>query len=250
MLVSPQLRILQYNVCKEKNGTMASLLHKPAAASELDIIAIQEPWQNPFYQTSFNPPDSEFQLAYTLSTHTRVCFFINNRIDLDSWEIDNADNPNITTLLLNIMCEDAPATNQIHNIYSLSPHHQMAIETPMVDELVAHLRTTPDTLHVVVGDFNLHHPSWRGPRCLTQHMAADRLLNVAAEAALKPTLLPGTITWRVCTLESTIDLTFVSATLTPQVISYQPVDHWEQSSDHRPILTHLDLAMTEETPRP
>ena len=124
---------------------MAPLLHKPAAASELDIIAIQEPWQNSFHQTSFNPPDSGFQLAYTLSTHTRVCFFINNRIDLDSWEIDNADNPNITTLLLNTMCGDAPATNQIHNIYSLSPHHQMAIETPVVDELVAHLRTTPHT---------------------------------------------------------------------------------------------------------
>ena len=61
---------------------------------------------------------------------------------------------------------------------------------------------------------------------------------------------PGTITWRARSLESTIGLTFVSAALTPRVITCQPADHWEQSSDHRPILTHLDLATTEGTPRP
>ena len=160
MPISPHLQILQYNVCKEKNGTMTPLLHGPAVASELDIITIQKPWQNPFCQTSFNPLDSRFQLAYALSTHTRICFFINNRIDLDSWEIDNAGNSDIATLSLNTMCEDASVTIQIHNIYNLFPYHQIAIKTPMLDKLVAYLHTTSNKLYVVVGDFNLHHPSW------------------------------------------------------------------------------------------
>ena len=102
----------------------------------------------------------------------------------------------------------------------------------------------------MVGNFNLHHPTWEGLQCLTQHVAADRLLNVAAAADLNLTLPPGTITWRACHLESTIDLTLVSAILTPRVVSCHVADHWEQSSDHRPILTHLDLQTTEATLKP
>ena len=81
-------------------------------------------------------------------------------------------------------------------------------------------------------------------------MAVDKLLDMVAETGLHPTLPPGAITWRAHSLESTIDLTFVSAALTPQVITCQLVDHWEQLSDHRPVLTHLDLATTEEALRP
>ena len=102
----------------------------------------------------------------------------------------------------------------------------------------------------MVGDFNLHHPTWGGLRCLTQHVAADRLLDVAAAADLNLTLPPGTITWRAHHLESMINLTLVSATLTPQVVSCHVVDCWEQSSNHRPILTHLDLQTTKATLKP
>ena len=83
----------------------------------------------------------------------------------------------------------------------------------VINKLAAQLQATLEASHIVVGDFNLHHPTWEGLQCLTQHVAADRLLDVAAAADLNLTLLPGTITWRAHHLESTIDLTLVSAML-------------------------------------
>ena len=70
-----QLQILQYNIHKEKNGTMAPLLqghlsHLP------DIMAIQEPWQNPHSPTTYNPRDSNYHLAFAPTDHTHAYFYI------------------------------------------------------------------------------------------------------------------------------------------------------------------------------
>ena len=228
---------------------MAPLLHGTTAA-DLDIITIQEPWQNPFHYSSYNPPQSGFHLAFTPLERTRVCFYINKALNPDSWEIDDEGNPDIATLHLRTTCGGLPTSVHIHNVYNPSPQHRTALEVLVIDELVAQLQAAPEASHIVVGDFNLHHPTWGGLRCLMQHVAADRLLDVAAAVDLNLTLPPGTITWRAHHLESTIDLTLVSATLTPRVVSCHVVDRWEQSSDHRPILTYLDLQTTEATLKP
>lgn len=146
------------------------------------------------------------------------------------------------------MCGSQPALIHIHNVYSPSPRHRTALETPVIDELTARLRAAPSVHHVVTGDFNLHHPSWGGQQCLTQHAAADSLLHTAAAAGLQLALPPGMITWRARNLESTIDLMFVSAALTPRITACGVAEHLEQSSDHRPILTHLDLATVANPP--
>ena len=57
------LRILQYNVNHGKDATLVPLLHD-TRVHEFDILAIQEPWRNPFTTTSYNPQDSPFYLAY------------------------------------------------------------------------------------------------------------------------------------------------------------------------------------------
>ena len=121
--MSPHLWILQYNICKEKNSTIAPMLHRPVVAAELDVIMIQKLWQNLFCQMSFNLLDSRFYLVYTPTPHTRVCFYINSHLDSDCWEIDNTGNPDITTLSLHTMCGNTLATVQIHNIYNLSLCH-------------------------------------------------------------------------------------------------------------------------------
>ena len=48
--------------------------------------------------------------------------------------------------------------------------------------------------HVVVGDFNLHHPYWCGPFRVTQHAMADVLLNIGEQHDLEQMLPAGTIT--------------------------------------------------------
>ena len=54
-----------------------TFLLQDTIVADLDIIAIQELWQNFFYQVSFNPLGSEFYLIFTLSNYIKVCFYIN-----------------------------------------------------------------------------------------------------------------------------------------------------------------------------
>ena len=152
------LRILQYNVWKEKNSTMAPLLHSDVR-NMVDIIAIQEPWKNPHHLSTYNPHDSGFHLAFAPTEHTQVCFFINKRIDLDTWEIDDHNNPNIATLTIHTHCDPTPIQLQIHNVYSASPTHQSSMDIPTIETLASQLQATQDDAHIVVEDFNLHHPS-------------------------------------------------------------------------------------------
>jgi hypothetical protein len=80
MTVHRKLRILQYNVQKSKDIVLASLFQDNKVL-EYDILVIQEPWQNLFIATFYYPLKAHFQLTYLDDTTTRLCFYINKRID-------------------------------------------------------------------------------------------------------------------------------------------------------------------------
>ena len=48
------LRIIQYNVRKEKDAVMAPLL-EDAKEQGIHVLAIQEPWQNPHMNATYCP---------------------------------------------------------------------------------------------------------------------------------------------------------------------------------------------------
>ena len=52
----------------------------------------------------------------------------------------------------------------------------------------------PADNHIVLGDFNLHHPLWNGLARPTQHAAADILIDIARKASLELATECGTIT--------------------------------------------------------
>lgn len=54
MTSKPNIRILQYNVMKSKDKVMATLL-RDERIKEFDILAIQEPWRNPYISTTHHP---------------------------------------------------------------------------------------------------------------------------------------------------------------------------------------------------
>jgi hypothetical protein len=60
------LSILQYNVRKSKDIVMATLL-RDAKIMDFDILAIQEPWANPFMDTTHHPAKDRFHLCYPQS---------------------------------------------------------------------------------------------------------------------------------------------------------------------------------------
>lgn len=61
MLRHQELRILQYNVWKSRDVVLAASSRIPES---LITLAIQEPWRNPFIETSYHTLKAHFQLTY------------------------------------------------------------------------------------------------------------------------------------------------------------------------------------------
>lgn len=100
MIEQQQLRILQYNVQKSREVVLASLFRDPGVL-KYDILAIQEPWRNPFIDTSYHPLKEHFQLTYLADAGTRVCFYINKRIDPSTWNVSYVSKDIISLKILN-----------------------------------------------------------------------------------------------------------------------------------------------------
>ena len=83
MLGAKTLAILQYNVRKERVGTMIPLFEDDKIL-DYDVIAIQEPWRNPRMHTSLSAHRRGFTLLYNPREDTSVCFYIKDSIDIDS----------------------------------------------------------------------------------------------------------------------------------------------------------------------
>ena len=63
MLDTNMLSILQYNINKSREKVMASFLVDKQML-EYDIIALQEPWRNPFQHMTYHPVKDQFDLIY------------------------------------------------------------------------------------------------------------------------------------------------------------------------------------------
>ena len=231
------LSILQYNVRNDRVSTMLPLLADPNT-QDYDIIAIQEPWRNPFAPTTLSSHQSGFHPLYR-NGDTRVCFYINDSIDPDSWEVEfpSAD---MCTLIIRTKIGETSEVIHVHNVYNPSPASYSSIDSPSTLPIVKRQLTTGSN-HILLGDFNLHHPLWNDPSRTTQYAGADQLLNIIEESSLSLTLPKGTITWEARQSFSTIDLVFMSENLTERLEHCMSRPELNQSSDHIPISTRITL---------
>jgi exonuclease III len=246
-----QLRILQYNVNHGKEATIIPLL-RDTRIKEFDILAIQEPWRNPNIATGYNPLRSSFYLAYPPDKLTRVCFYVNKALHPGKWSVTNHHKDMQTlTIDLNRAPGQESTPIQIHNVYNPSPASYTSQEMGTLATLRTCLETAGTGIeHVVIGDFNLHHPLWNATSRFTQHAAADHLIEIAAENLLELVTPKGAVTWRARGTESTIDLTLLSYPLVTSLIKCLPRVDLAQSSDHIPVETTLDLQPQPFTPMP
>ncbi len=126
------LKILQYNVRKERAKVMIPLLESKEV-QDMDILAIQELWYNPRNQSTYDPSTSQFHLFHRGEEGTRVCLYINKRVDIDSWEADysSSDCCSIRLSIGKTTGEGPEATDLwIHNIYNPSPATPRTEEGP------------------------------------------------------------------------------------------------------------------------
>ena len=94
------LKILQYNVNKSRAKVLIGLLQDPEIAT-YDIITTQEPWRNPHDNAGYNPRSSPFHISDQRDKDSRVCTYINKRLQTDKWS-ETHHSKDLTTIILYI----------------------------------------------------------------------------------------------------------------------------------------------------
>ena len=83
----------------------------------------------------------------------------------------------IIQLIIGYLSEGVMETIHVHNVYNPSPASYLSTDSPTTLP-AARSMLSADAHHILLGDFNLHHPFWNGPSRPTQHAAADQLLEI------------------------------------------------------------------------
>jgi hypothetical protein len=156
-----QLHILQYNVWKSRDIVLAGLFND-ARILEYDVIAIQEPWRNPFKNTTYHPLKTQFSLTYLDDPATRVCFYVSSRIDPGTWTVTYISRDIIR---LNLCDLGSGRRISIYNVYN-------EIGTDTLSVLAQAVTSQDPHEKIVLVDFNLHHPC--GQQGMLEHEARQQ----------------------------------------------------------------------------
>ena len=231
-LLMRELTILQYNVNRSKDIAMAQFLRDPAVLAA-DIIAIQEPWINPYKDNTHHPAKQTHELLWPSEGETgaraRVCMFVSKKIGGWTHFAHSAD---VQELRLRTEIGEV----RIMNVYNKQGKWDGL-------NLLRSLVVNKDT-YLIVGDFNLHHPVWGGDDS-EEDAEAEELLMLMDSAGLDCWLEPGTITRMDARSRTTIDLVLASRRLTKRIISCEVSEETHADSDHLPIRTVLDIETQE-----
>ena len=104
----------------------------------------------------------------------------------------------------------------------------------LIHRLAAHLNEE----HIVLGDFNLHHEAWGGPRALKALIKkSEELLIVSQKWKMEQIVAVGTATYRESNRKSSINLIFATPLLSKSLISCDLAGDFDHNSDHQPILS-------------
>ena len=141
------------------------------------------------------------------------------------------DGPDVISLYLNL----PDRCIHIHNLYNPVNTEEVSTSIPILKHrLAAH----PNEEHIVLGDFNLHHEAWGGPRASKALIEkSEELLIITQRWEMEQMVPVGTATYRESTGESTIDLIFATTLLSESFISWDVVGDFDHDSAHRPILS-------------
>jgi hypothetical protein len=125
---------------------------------DFDIIAIQEPWRNTYDHATYNPRASGFYLIDNKQARSRVSIYVNKEISIGSWE-ETFHSLDVVTVTLRLA--GGTQTMNVHNVYS-PPPISYNDETGTASIIALNSALTMPGRHIIVRDFNLHHPWWGG----------------------------------------------------------------------------------------
>lgn len=226
---------------KSRDQVMIPFFDDPRTLT-YDIIAIQEPWRNSEFFTTYHPHKDIFHLTYMEHESTHVCCYINKRLALSSWYV-NHHSPDLCTIELQISGFN---TLHIHNVYNpiLLTNSSRCLSL-LQEKIVLSLLEE----YVILGDFNFHHPVW-GEIEAKSDSNSETLLALVKQYGLHLLLKTGTITYNEGGHQSTIDLIFASTAISECLIICKIPNDSEYGSDHRPILSVFNLETINQTIEP
>jgi hypothetical protein len=218
--------------------------------SENSVLAVQEPWRNPRVLTTHNPSNSSFHLFYPPSAEASVCFFVNKSLNPSSYSAGFLT-PKYSYLRIRGSVEGVRDVT-IHDVYRTQnlpltssenqpPDEPLPLDTHEIFSFVSAAISDASADHVLLGDFNIHHPNWGGPR-VTPHRASQLLLSLQVLHNLSLLLPPESITFKRHGGESMIDLVFSSSDLMNSLTACCLRDDLDHGSDHYPIETSFLFA--------
>ena len=233
------LTILQYNMHISKDLCMAPFF-KDEINQNYGIIAVQEQWtwtsKDTGTEMTHHPCSDIYELVYPDKGHARACFFVHKeRLPPDKW-FCRVHSPDFLSLNVKYVEQGEEKRLWVHNVYRQPDNTD---PTRTLDQLDSALAEPGD--HLVVGDFNLHHPHWGGVAEFRKDQHAHLLLETMDKWELELLLPQGTTTRRMQGSNTTIDLVLATPGAAER---YEYCDIWEQAehcSDHRPILTTLRI---------
>jgi endonuclease/exonuclease/phosphatase family metal-dependent hydrolase len=150
----------------------------------------------------------------------------------------------------------------IHNVYRMqnlpptssenqAPDEPLPLDTHEIFSFVSAAISDASADNVLLGDFNLHHPNWGGPR-VTPHRASQLLLSLQELHNLSLLLPPEKITFKRHSGESKIDLVFSSSDLINTLTACCLREDLDHGLDHYPIETSFLFSphVSPHVPRP
>lgn len=193
--------ILQDNAKKSQKVVMIPLFEDLENILKVDIIALQEPWKNQRNLTTYHPPKKIFELIYLPSMETRVCFYVRKGIALLSWKYTHHSRDYTTLHLLTINHRKI----HVHNIYNQMKGGNAPFSTlKKLEEVLSEYDGNEDE-HLVLEDFNIHHPAWGGEDSTIDPEAED-LISLILFNNLSQMISEETITYEEGNKKRNIDV--------------------------------------------
>jgi hypothetical protein len=211
------LIILQYNVRNERVRTMISLF-VDKNIQDYDVIVIQKLWRNFFASISLNNNQNDFYLLYKSKNNIQVCFYVNDQINIENWKNDYSTIDFSVLKMIVKEIEKDTKMIRIHNVYNSSLILYTSKDNSFtLSKIMQFIVETFDDHHILLKNFNLHHFFWSDSFRSTQHVATDDLFDIMQNRNLTLTLSRNSITWKVRSSISIINLTFMTNHLTKRL---------------------------------
>jgi hypothetical protein len=208
---------------------------------DYNIIIIHKSWRNFFVSIFLNSHQCDFHLLYKSEENTRMCFYVNDKLDTKNWKIQfSIADFCVLTLILRI--DEISKTIRIYNVYnSFSTSYAFRDSSSTLSKTNRILFVERANHHFLLEDFNLHHLFWSDLSRSTQHVETDQLLDMMIKHDLTLILSKDTITWKIRNTFSIIDLIFAFNYLTDRIKHCMIRSDMRQSSNHILIFTRILL---------